>query len=172
MLQSCGFNGTKCQGDKVKCLAIQSSSYFCSEHAHQRVRLTVITLESMVYEPHSSSEELEAYSLGLSPDANLERVEEHLLICERCQDELALTDRFSRVSSETAKRLRSIHITEDGPIFGAMHRGADGKWIARHWGRQLDGGQVCDSVDEANAYLTESFRQMFPEHLCSGQCWG
>jgi hypothetical protein len=99
----------------------------------------------MVFEPHPSSEELEAYSLGSSSDADLEIVEEHLLICERCQNELALTDQYIRAmkkataAPETGKRLRSIHITEDGPVFGAMHTGADGKWIARHWGRQLGG---------------------------------
>jgi hypothetical protein len=31
-------------------------------------------------------------------------------------------------------RLRAIHITEDGPIFGAVHNGPDGKWVARHLG--------------------------------------
>jgi hypothetical protein len=51
-----------------------------------------------------------------------------------------------------------------------MHSGADGKWVVRHWGRQLDGGRICASVEEANAYLMESFKQMFPEHVCSEQC--
>jgi len=43
----------------------------------------------MVQEVHPSSEELEAYGLGWSPDADLKKVEEHLLICEQCQRELA-----------------------------------------------------------------------------------
>jgi hypothetical protein len=42
--------------------------------------------------------------------------------------------------------------------------------VARHWGRQLDGGRTCDSVEEANAYLMESFQQMFPKHECSEHC--
>jgi hypothetical protein len=127
-------------------------------------------------EVHPSSDEMEAYSLGLSSDADLEIVEEHLLVCERCQNELALTDQYIRAmkralaSPQTGRRLRSIHITEDGPVFGAMHRGAHGKWIARHWGRQLEGGRISDSAEDANAYLMESFRQMFPEHVCSEQC--
>ena len=109
--------------------------------------------------------------------ADLEEGEDHLLICEPCQNELALTDQYGRAmkkavaSPQTRKRLRSIHITEDGPVFGAMHSGADGKWVVRHWGRNLAGGRICDSVEGANAYLMESFRQMFPEHVCSGQCW-
>jgi hypothetical protein len=130
----------------------------------------------MVYEPHPSSEELEAYSLGMSPEADLERAEEPLLICERCQNELALTDQYvqamkkATASPVSGRRLRSVHITEDRPIFGSMHSKADGKWLARHWGRQLDGGRTCDSVEEANAYLMESFRQMFTEHVCSERC--
>jgi dTDP-4-amino-4,6-dideoxy-D-galactose acyltransferase len=48
----------------------------------------------MVPEGHPSSDELEAYSLGLSSGADLENVQEHLLICERCQNELTLRDRF------------------------------------------------------------------------------
>ena len=130
----------------------------------------------MVQEIHPSSDKLEAYALGLSSDADLENVEKHLLICDRCQNELALTDRYvaamkkAAAALKTVKGLRSIHFTEDGPIFGAIHCGADGKWVARHWGRQLAGFHVCDSVEEANAYLIDSFRQMFPEHFCSENC--
>jgi hypothetical protein len=28
---------------------------------------------------------------------------------------------------------------------------------------QLDGRRICDSVEEANAYLMEPFKQVFPE---------
>jgi hypothetical protein len=130
----------------------------------------------MVHEVHPSCDELEAYSLGLSSDTDLEKVEEHLLICERCQNELALTDQYVRAMKDAlaapqrGRRLRSVHITDDGPIFGAMHCGADGKWVVRHWGKQLDGGRICDSVEDANTYLMESFQKMFPEHVCSEQC--
>jgi hypothetical protein len=130
----------------------------------------------MAKEEHPSADELETYALGSCSNADLEKVEEHLFICERCQDELALTDHYiqamkgAAAAPEIGKRLRSIHTTEDGPIFGAIHCGADGKWIARHWGGQLDGRRICDSVEEANAYLMESFWQMFPEHVCSEWC--
>jgi hypothetical protein len=130
----------------------------------------------MFQELHPTSEELKTYSVGLSPEANLNTVEEHLLFCQRCQNDLALTDQYIRAMKNalgpflTLRRLRSIHITEDGPIFGAMHSGADGKWVARHWGRQLNGLRICDSVEEANEYLTDSFWQMFPEHQCSERC--
>ena len=125
---------------------------------------------SMIQEVHPSFDELEAYSIGLSSDADLLKVEDHLLICKRCQNEFAL--KTPTTVPDAGKWLRSVHLTEDGPIFGAMHSRADGKWVARHWGKQLDGCQICDSLEEANQYLTESFCQMFPEHLCSEQCRG
>jgi hypothetical protein len=129
----------------------------------------------MVPKVHPLSDELEAYAIGSASDAALDRVEEHLLICEWCRIELALSDQYFRVKEKAAapntlKRLRSIHLTDDGPIFGAIRCGVDGKWIARHWGRQLDGGGTCDSMEEASAYLIDSFHQLFPEHSCSERC--
>jgi hypothetical protein len=130
----------------------------------------------MLQELHPTSDDLETYSLGVSSEADPEKVEQHLLFCQRCQNELALSDQYIRATKdavapfETMKRLRSIHITEDGPIFGAVHCGADGKWVARHRGRQLNGLRVCESGEEANEYLTDSFRQMFPENLYTERC--
>jgi hypothetical protein len=122
----------------------------------------------MVQEVHPAFGELEAYAFGLSPEAILEDVEEHLRCCIQCQNELAM--RNGAVKLGDKGRLRSIHITEDGPIFGTLHSRADGKWVARHWGRQLDGYGICDSTEEASRYLTKSFQQMFPEHVCTRQC--
>jgi hypothetical protein len=129
------------------------------------------------HDEHSSAEDLEAYAIGRSSEVDTERIEIHLLICEPCQDELAQTDRYLRamqcaaaIVEESTRRYRSVHFTEDGPIFGASHQRPDGKWVARHWGKQLQGGHVCDSLAEANAYLRASFQQMFPEHDCSVRC--
>jgi hypothetical protein len=126
----------------------------------------------MLDEIHPSDDELEAYILGSASDTALDKVEEHLLICERCRRELAHSEQHVSTIKRggDGKRLRSIHLTVDGSIFGAIHSGADGKWIARHWGSQLDGFKNCDSIEEANAYLMDSFQQMFPEHLCSEEC--
>jgi hypothetical protein len=78
--------------------------------------------------------------------------------------------KMASASPITGTQLRSVHITEEGPIFGAVHNGADGKWEARHWGKELNGSWICDSIDEANVYLIESFQQMFSEHVCTAQC--
>lgn len=45
---------------------------------------------------HLGSEELEQYSFGRLSEAECERVEEHLLLCERCQDELTRVETFIR----------------------------------------------------------------------------
>jgi hypothetical protein len=73
------------------------------------VRRTVLRFRlDMVFEPHPSSEELEAYP---------EIVEEHLLICERCQNELALTDQYIRAMKSAGKNWseraeRRVHPSE------------------------------------------------------------
>lgn len=123
--------------------------------------------DSMVEDVHPGGDELKAYGLGTPFDADLERVEVHLRVCRWCQNELA---RRRLVELGDPRRLRSVHITEDGPIFGALHFGTEGRWMARHWGWQLDGYRICESMEEADAYLTKSFQEMFPEHLCSGLC--
>jgi hypothetical protein len=65
---------------------------------------------------------------------------------------------------------RFTHDTEDGLIASEATRLGRGKWFAHHWGPQLDGGTTTPTLREANAYLTESFQQMFPEHQCTKQC--
>ncbi len=133
----------------------------------------------MFEQPHLSYDDLEAYSLGRVADAGLERNEEHLLYCETCQNEFAFTDQYViamkhavRAQGSRANRLRSVHITDDGPIFGSILKIRGGKWFARHWGRQLDGGRQCDSVEEVNAFLMDSFSQMFPRARLLGSVPG
>jgi hypothetical protein len=72
---------------------------------------------AVVQQVHPSPVELEADSLGLSSEAELEKVEEHLLICEWCQNELVLTNQYIRVMS-------SPHLIADrkaAPV-NAQHR--------------------------------------------------
>ena len=65
---------------------------------------------------------------------------------------------------------RFTHDTEDGLIASEAKRLGRGKWFAHHWGPQLDGGTTTTTLREAITYLTESFQQMFPEHLCTERC--
>ena len=45
---------------------------------------------------HASDEELEQYSMGCLDTRQLQKFEEHLLICARCQDSLAFTDVYRK----------------------------------------------------------------------------
>jgi len=45
---------------------------------------------------HASDEALEQYSTGCLDTRQLQEFEEHLLICPRCQDRLALTDAYRK----------------------------------------------------------------------------
>jgi anti-sigma factor RsiW len=48
-------------------------------------------------EPHSSDEQLDQYAMGTLPEESLPEVEEHLLVCETCQERLTLSDEFVQV---------------------------------------------------------------------------
>jgi len=66
--------------------------------------------------------------------------------------------------------LSVIHETEDGAVHLWASRDEDGAWKARNWGTQLAGGWRFRTVGEADGYLLDSFRRMFPGHRCGGRC--
>jgi hypothetical protein len=68
----------------------------------------------------------------------------------------------------TARRF--IHDTEDGLIVSETTRQGRGKWLAHHWGPQLDGARNTKTLKDGMTYLIESFQQMFPEHQCTERC--
>jgi hypothetical protein len=125
---------------------------------------------------HPVADVFDDYALGTLPEPALARFEEHLLICGPCQDRLAAVDvlRAAVCLSESkdvrTKRLDFSHDTEDGMIVSEVHRVGRGKWLARHYGPQLDGGKLTKTLREANTYLLESFKLMFPEHVCTLRC--
>lgn len=56
---------------------------------------------------HPQGEDLERYSIGTLSDPQGEALEEHLLICPACQDQLAEIDAYVRTMRVAASRLRS-----------------------------------------------------------------
>ena len=54
---------------------------------------------------HASDEFLEQYALGLLTGPLLAQVEEHLLLCSRCQEHLTETDRYVAAMRGAARRL-------------------------------------------------------------------
>lgn len=108
---------------------------------------------------HISPGSLEEYSLDKLPESSLAVVEEHLLVCDEC-----------RAWLEVIEPVNYVHFTKDGPVYLRATLLTTGKVMARHWGKNLNGGRVCESVAAARKYLSESFSQMFPEHRCTSKC--
>jgi|SRR5579862_7302620 len=112
-----------------------------------------------VTEGHVLDGTLEEYSLHELEKSRVGAVAEHLRTCRRCRARL-----------EAIEPVNFVHFTEDGPVYSRVTRLTTGKVIARHWGKELDGGKVCGSVTKAKRYLQVSFWKMFPEHTCEGRC--
>jgi predicted anti-sigma-YlaC factor YlaD len=55
---------------------------------------------------HPSNDVLEKYSLGHLPESELERVEEHLFVCEQCRDELTLVDSYIQDLKEACRTVK------------------------------------------------------------------
>lgn len=108
---------------------------------------------------HISHGLLEEYSLGNMAESSLAAVEEHLLICDDCRRWL-----------EVIEPVNYVHFTEDWPVYSRATMLTTGKVTARHWGKNLDCGRECENVSAARKYLSESFFQMFPDHICKGKC--
>lgn len=61
----------------------------------------------MIFENHPSGDLIELYALGRLAEELVPSFEEHLLICEQCQDALESDDTFSKSITEALKRNRS-----------------------------------------------------------------
>ncbi len=124
---------------------------------------------------HLSEDLLEEYVFGRLKGSALSTVEEHLLICADCRRRLEETEGFIRAARIAARRLQEdpldlIHDTSDGPVRLWVRRTPEGDWEALFSGEQLGGARRFATIAEANEYLLEAFREMFPEHQCTEAC--
>ena len=55
---------------------------------------------------HMTEEDLELYVMRMAPEADLERIEEHLLTCGECRDRLIETERVVAAFQAAAARIR------------------------------------------------------------------
>jgi anti-sigma factor RsiW len=60
----------------------------------------------MEFEHHPSDDQLEEYARGKLPEEEAELLEQHLLICPRCQDSLAEIDAFIDATRQAAAKLQ------------------------------------------------------------------
>lgn len=58
-----------------------------------------------VFPLHPSDDELELYSMGRAPEPESIGMEEHILVCARCQDRLREADEFVALMKETTKEI-------------------------------------------------------------------
>ena len=122
---------------------------------------------------HPSEEVLEQYALERLLGEELERVEEHLLICEDCRSRLSALDEFVqafRAVSEVSGPITFAHQTEDGPVFLQVFYAGGGFWVGKFWGAELEGRQVFSGPEDAWEYVRRSFQEMFPGHICTQAC--
>ena len=76
---------------------------------------------------------LEEYSLCELAESRVAAVEEQLLVCHFCRARL-----------EAIEPVNFVHFTEDGPVYSRATKLTTGKVMARHWGKDLEGGKVCE----------------------------
>jgi hypothetical protein len=69
---------------------------------------------------HAGDEELELYSMGKLEGAQLEGIEEHLLVCASCQDRLAETDIYVRAARAVAAKLAAEPRQERPSFWGRL----------------------------------------------------
>lgn len=86
------------------------------------------------FEQHCSDASLERYAFGNLPSEDVDRVDEHLLICETCREKLDATERYARAMRNAAARLRGRKETAAGAHGGV--RESVREWFtlpARAW---------------------------------------
>ena len=128
---------------------------------------------------HVDESDIECLALGKLPTRESLRVQRHLFKCPSCLRSLVeievrlaareLIEGDHVPVADRRKPLFIVHDTADGMIYSRAERRGR-KWLARHWGPQLDGGRECDTMREANEFLIRSFTEMFPEHRCTERC--
>jgi hypothetical protein len=123
---------------------------------------------------HPTTQELESLSSGNIPATHSRRIQRHLFKCIPCFLRLIDLESSKRcrqrpLQVESNEPIYFVHYTADGPVYSHAQQ-SERTWVARHWGKQLDGGRTFATVKEATEYLIASFNQMFPEHRCNARC--
>lgn len=125
-----------------------------------------------------SDEQIENLATGKLTTHDSIHVQRHIYECPDCLRRLIEITYVQELEGagpkplcapSTRKPSSFVHDTADGFVYSKVERRGR-KWIARHWGDQLDGMRLCATVREANEYVVASFQEMFPEHRCTEQC--
>ena len=126
-----------------------------------------------------SEGEIELYSLeSITEERELAAIEEHLLVCEVCQDRVIAADHANTSAMRAALarfeilpiHIYAVHETIEGNVYLWVSEGDENCWIARIQGCDVDSGHIADSRLDAVGQNEIRFRSMFPEHVCSARC--
>jgi hypothetical protein len=126
-----------------------------------------------------SQEDIERYSLeAVTGERELAKIEEHLLVCEVCQDRLVTADQaYSAVMHAALAdvdlvpvRMHAVHKTAEGSVYLWVSEADAGCCIARIQGCEVDSGHVVESVVDGIRHNNMTFGELFPEHICSAEC--
>ena len=115
---------------------------------------------------------------AISDEREVATIEEHLLVCEVCQDRLIAADHANTSIMRAALarldlvpvEICAVHETIEGIVYLWVSEGAENCWIARIKGCEVDSGHIADSHLDAVRQNNMTFRSMFPEHVCSARC--
>jgi hypothetical protein len=125
-----------------------------------------------------SEEQIENLAAGKLTTHESIQVQRHIYDCSDCLQRLVEITYIQESAGvgpkppyllSTRQPLSFVHDTADGFVYSVVERRGR-KWIARHWGDQLDGLRECVTVKEANEFVVASFQEMFPEHRCTERC--
>jgi len=135
--------------------------------------MNFVSARTATMQRHIDEDVLEAYALGKLKDDGLTQVEEHLLLCVPCQDQLRKVETFIKalrgVAADLFDSYDFVHDTEAGPVHLTLIK-AEGRWVARFWGENLEGMLVFGDARDASRYLGDCFSEMFPAHQCTPRC--
>lgn len=121
---------------------------------------------------HISPELLELYVLGRAPESEVDRIEDHLLLCEQCRVLFSDTSLYVAAMQLGLRQLTgmvAVHATKDGVVTLSVKKGRKA-WIARVRGPGIDAGRRALSEKNALRACQDAFRSMYPEHTCGPGC--
>jgi hypothetical protein len=137
-------------------------------HDHYAGAMEIVTAKQSYFSrnSHIGNNDLEAYALGrIYDEAELAPIEEHLLVCDVCQDRLCYDDNIARDIRGVLRLIvwRSTLRKKDGPVELSVYRSAGTEYTARIIGGGVDSGGYFHSVGEAQAWCELTFAMVFPE---------
>jgi hypothetical protein len=123
---------------------------------------------------HIDDATLELYALGRLSEFEATAIQEHLLICTACHTHYQEILEFSSVMKtavmQMVTELIATHETEEGTIHLYVRPSTLDRWVATIRGKSVSGGATADTRRDAVIKCIATFKQMFPEHVCTAAC--